>query len=59
MGNSIWRDILNVPGMGVAATATYSGFLGQALNTMPALTVIPLRMGEKDDETAWVPVGPL
>jgi hypothetical protein len=35
MGTTIWRDVLNVPGMAVAAGITYSGFFGELLNMAP------------------------
>jgi len=44
MGTSIWRDVLNVPGMPVAAEVTYGGFIGQALNTAPANLYVPINV---------------
>lgn len=48
MGNSIWRDVLNVPGMAVAAGVTYAGFAGQAFNAMPDYLYMPIQINDED-----------
>jgi hypothetical protein len=35
MGKGIWRNVMNVPGMAVAAGVTYAGFVGQAISYAP------------------------
>lgn len=61
MGSTIWRDILNVPGMGVAAGVTYGGFLGKALNAAPVNVYIPVNVSDKKDKRKnnyiWIPAG--
>jgi len=62
MGDSIWRNVLNVPGMSVAAGITYGGFVGQALNTAPANLYIPFNVGRRDNKDRdpvylWAPAG--
>lgn len=52
MGNSAWRDVLNVPGMGVAAGATYSGFIGQILNAAGPM-IVPIH-NDRRDGNLWV-----
>ena len=48
MGENITRDILNVPGMPVAAAITYGGAIGQALNNNPGIYV-PINLGDSDE----------
>ena len=59
MGNSIWRDVLNVPGMAVAAGVTYAGFVGQALNAAPDYLYVPIQINDDDRKPRymWVPAG--
>ena len=57
MGSSIWRDVLNVPGMGVAAGVTYSGFVGQGLNTAGPM-LVPIRDDDRRDGYQWVMYAP-
>ena len=61
MGNSIWRDVLNVPGMPVAAGVTYGSFIGQALNAAPANLYVPINVGRDrrrdEDRFIWAPAG--
>ena len=40
MGDSLARDVLNVPGMFVAAAITAGGFLGEMMNLVPRPTVV-------------------
>jgi hypothetical protein len=59
MGTSIWRDILKVPGMALAAGITYPGFLGQLLNNAPTDLYLPMRVEKKkgQDGSVWMPAG--
>lgn len=58
MGTSIWRDVLNVPGMFVAAAATYAGFLGQGLNSVSDYLYVPVQVNdERKKRYMWVPAG--
>lgn len=57
MGNSVWRDALNVPGMGVAAGVTYSGFIGQALNAAGPM-MVPIRDDDRRGGYQWVMYAP-
>ncbi|HRQ15373.1 MAG TPA: hypothetical protein PK205_18905, partial [Promineifilum sp.] len=59
MGTSIWRDVLNIPGMALAAGITYPGFLGQVLNNAPAGVYLPVRLGNRKSQSGsiWVPAG--
>jgi len=60
MGDSIWRDVLNVPGMSVAAGITYGGFVGQVLNAAPANLYVPINVGRRDGRKSryiWAPAG--
>jgi RHS repeat-associated protein len=57
--DSIYRDIFNVLLMPLAAAVTYTGFIGQALNSMPAHLPIPVRANREreDGSTMWIPSG--
>ncbi len=57
MGTTVWRDVLNVPGMGVAAGVTYSGFIGQALNTAGPM-LMPIRDNDRRGGYQWVMYAP-
>lgn len=59
MGDSILRDVLNVPGMAIAAGVTYSGFVGQLLNNAPNYLYIPLNVSDdkKKPRYIYLPAG--
>ena len=59
MESTIWRDVLDVPGMAVAAGVTYSGFVGQMLNNSPGYLYIPINVSDDDRKSRymWVPAG--
>ncbi len=59
MGGSVWRDVLNVPGMAVAAGVTYAGFVGQILNSAPDYLYVPIQTNDDDRKPRymWVPAG--
>ncbi|MEW8232465.1 MAG: RHS repeat-associated core domain-containing protein [Candidatus Thiodiazotropha endolucinida] len=57
MGNTVWRDVLNVPGMAVAAGVTYPGFIGQSINNAPQSMVAPIRMKRRNHyENVYTPL---